>query len=195
MQFRPCPFRAEASGRKFPQSSGKCSFFRLRQKDGHGDLCAIVRVPEKPAVLFQLQLYTLKKRIGAGKMQHAPRAQFGDARVVQRVLRGLRIGPAEPARAEQDAAELHAQHLRAGEDPLAAVRGGRVDAVMLTRLSRFSYHRLALYLILCFLQDHGVGLITTEYELRYILYLRGFERTLLDRAQENGCNALWAEGE
>lgn len=33
---------------------------------------------------------------------------------------------------------------------LAAVRGGRVDAVMLTRLSRFSYHRLALYLILCF---------------------------------------------
>lgn len=34
-----------------------------------------------------------------------------------------------------------------------------------------------------------------EYELRYILYLRGFERTLLDRAQENGCNALWAEGE
>ena len=45
---------------------------------------------------------------------------------------------------------------------LAAVRGGRVDAVMLTRLSRFSYHRLALYLILCFLQDHGVGLITTE---------------------------------
>lgn len=74
---------------------------------------------------------------------------------------------------------------------LAAVRGGRVDAVMLTRLSRFSYHRLALYLILCFLQDHGVGLITTEYELRYILYLRGFERTLLDRAQENGCNALW----
>ena len=31
---------------------------------------------------------------------------------------------------------------------LAAVRGGRVDAVMLTRLSRFSYHRLALYLIL-----------------------------------------------
>ena len=27
---------------------------------------------------------------------------------------------------------------------LAAVRGGRVDAVMLTRLSRFSYHRLAL---------------------------------------------------
>lgn len=61
---------------------------------------------------------------------------------------------------------------------LAAVRGGRVDAVMLTRLSRFSYHRLALYLILCFLQDHGVGLITTEYELRYILYLRGFERTL-----------------
>lgn len=59
----------------------------------------------------------------------------------------------------------------------------------------FSYHRLALYLILCFLQDHGVGLITTEYELRYILYLRGFERTLLDRAQENGCNALWAEGE
>lgn len=25
--------------------------------------------------------------------------------------------------------------------------------------------------------------------------LRGFERTLLDRAQENGCNALWAEGE
>ena len=58
---------------------------------------------------------------------------------------------------------------------LAAVRGGRVDAVMLTRLSRFSYHRLALYLILCFLQDHGVGLITTEYELRYILYLRGFE--------------------
>ena len=55
--------------------------------------------------------------------------------------------------------------------------------------------RLALYLILCFLQDHGVGLITTEYELRYILYLRGFERTLLDRAQENGCNALWAEGE
>ena len=54
---------------------------------------------------------------------------------------------------------------------------------------------LALYLILCFLQDHGVGLITTEYELRYILYLRGFERTLLDRAQENGCNALWAEGE
>ena len=39
---------------------------------------------------------------------------------------------------------------------LAAVRGGRVDAVMLTRLSRFSYHRLALYLILCFLQDHGI---------------------------------------
>lgn len=63
---------------------------------------------------------------------------------------------------------------------LAAVRGGRVDAVMLTRLSRFSYHRLALYLILCFLQDHGVGLITTEYELRYILYLRGFER-MFDR--------------
>lgn len=78
---------------------------------------------------------------------------------------------------------------------LAAVRSGQVDAVMVTRLSRFSYHRLTLYLILCFLQDHGVGLITTEYELRYILYLRGFERTLLNRARENGCDALWAESE
>lgn len=78
---------------------------------------------------------------------------------------------------------------------LAAVRSGQVDAVMVTRLSRFSYHRLTLYLILCFLQDHGVELITTEYELRYILYLRGFERTLLNRARENGCDALWAEGE
>ena len=114
MQFRPCPFRAEASGRKFPQSSGKCSFFRLRQKDGHGDLCAIVRVPEKPAVLFQLQLYTLKKRIGAGKMQHAPRAQFGDARVVQRVLRGFCVRTAKTACAQQNTAEIprhDAQHV------------------------------------------------------------------------------------
>lgn len=34
---------------------------------------------------------------------------------------------------------------------LEAVRRGQVDAVMITRLSRFSYHRLAVYLILCFL--------------------------------------------
>lgn len=80
MQFRPCPFRAEASGRKFPQSSGKCSFFRLRQKDGHGDLGAIVRVPEQPAALFQLQLHALKERIGAVEPQYAPRAKLGNAR-------------------------------------------------------------------------------------------------------------------
>lgn len=65
---------------------------------------------------------------------------------------------------------------------LEAVRRGQVDAVMITRLSRFSYHRLAVYLILCFLQEHGVALITTEYDLRYILYIRGFERCLLGHA-------------
>ena len=119
-----------------------------------------------------------------------------------RVWLYARTADARPGVLEEQLNSLYREAERRGDldrpalfAMLAAVRGGRVDAVMLTRLSRFSYHRLALYLILCFLQDHGVGLITTEYELRYILYLRGFERTLLDRAQENGCNALWAEGE
>ena len=102
MQFRPCPFRAEASGRKFPQSSGKCSFFRLWQKDGHGDLGAIVRVPEQPAALFQLQLHALKERIGAVEPQYAPRAKLGNARVVQRVLRGLRVRAAKAARTQKN---------------------------------------------------------------------------------------------
>lgn len=65
---------------------------------------------------------------------------------------------------------------------LEAVRRWQVDAVMIPRLSRFSYHRLAVYLILCFLQEHGVALITTAYDLRYILYVRGFERSLLGHA-------------
>ena len=65
-------------------------------------------------MLFQLQLYTLKKRIGAGKMQHAPRAQFGNARVVQRVLRGFCVRTAKTARAQQNPAEIprhDAQHV------------------------------------------------------------------------------------
>lgn len=114
MQFRPCPFRAEASGRKFPQSSGKCSFFRLRQKDGHGDLGAIVRVPEQPAALFQLQLHAIKERIGAVEPQYAPRAKLGNARVVQRVLRGLRVRAAKAARAQKNPAKVprhDAQHI------------------------------------------------------------------------------------
>lgn len=65
---------------------------------------------------------------------------------------------------------------------LKAVRDGKADAVMTTSLSRFSYHWLVVYLILCFLQDHGVALITTDYDLHYILFLRGYERLLLTRA-------------
>lgn len=76
---------------------------------------------------------------------------------------------------------------------LEAVRRGQVDVVMVTRLSRFSYHRLAVYLILCFLQEHGVALITTEYNLRYILYVRGLETPLLSLAQRENEMILWQE--
>ena len=47
-------------------------------------------------------------------MQHAPRAQFGDARVVQRVLRGLRVRAAKAARTQKNPAEIprhDAQHV------------------------------------------------------------------------------------
>ena len=47
-------------------------------------------------------------------MQHAPRAQFGDARVVQRVLRGFCVRTAKTARAQQNPAEIprhDAQHV------------------------------------------------------------------------------------
>lgn len=76
---------------------------------------------------------------------------------------------------------------------LEAVRRGQVDAVMVTRLSRFSYHRLPVYLILSFLQEHGVALITTEYDLRYILYVRGLETPLLSLAQRENEMILWQE--
>ena len=36
-------------------------------------------------------------------------------------------------------------------------------------------------------QDNGVLLITTEYELHYMVYRRGFERPLLARAAQCGC--------
>lgn len=74
---------------------------------------------------------------------------------------------------------------------LKAVRDGKADAVMITGLSRFSYHWLIIYLILCFLQDHGVALITTKYDLHYILYLRGFETPLLSRHHRKNGLAPW----
>ena len=44
-----------------------------------------------------------------------------------------------------------------------------------------------MFYFLCFLQDNGVLLITTEYELHYMVYQRGFERPLLARAAQCGC--------
>lgn len=58
---------------------------------------------------------------------------------------------------------------------LKAVRRGEVDAVAVTRLSRFARKRSKLCKILAELQANDVVLITTDVSLRYQLYLYGLD--------------------
>lgn len=86
-----------------------------------------------------------------------------------------------------DACRPNCLHRPALFTMMKAVREHQVDAVMVTRLSRISYSGRWMFYFLCFLQDNGVLLITTEYELHYMVYQRGFERPLLARAAQCGC--------
>ena len=63
---------------------------------------------------------------------------------------------------------------------LRAVRRGDVDAVAVTRLSRFARKRSKLCKILVELQASDVTLITTDVSLRYQLYLYGLDRVIAD---------------
>ena len=47
-----------------------------------------------------------------------------------------------------------------------------------------SYDIATLYRILCFLQNYGAVLITTETNLRYELFLTGLENRLLSRPKK-----------
>lgn len=67
---------------------------------------------------------------------------------------------------------------------LKAVRQKRVDAVMVQSLDRISHDIATLYRIMCFLQNHGVVLITTKTDLQYELYLTGLESRLLSRPKK-----------
>ena len=86
-----------------------------------------------------------------------------------------------------DACRPNCLHRPALFTMMKAVREHQVDAVMVTRLSRISYSGRWMFYFLCFLQDNGVLLITTDYELQYMVYRRGFERPLLARAAQCGC--------
>ena len=61
---------------------------------------------------------------------------------------------------------------------LKAVRQGEVDAVAVTKLSRFGRKRSKLCKILAELQANDVMLITTDVSLRYQLYLYGLDRVI-----------------
>lgn len=63
---------------------------------------------------------------------------------------------------------------------LRAVRRGDVDAVAVTRLSRFARKRSKLCKILAELQASDVTLITTDVSLRYQLYLYGLDCVIAD---------------
>lgn len=63
---------------------------------------------------------------------------------------------------------------------LRAVRRGNVDAVAVTRLSRFARKRSKLCKILVELQASNVTLITTDVSLRYQLYLYGLDCVIAD---------------
>lgn len=74
---------------------------------------------------------------------------------------------------------------------LKAVRRGEVDAVVVTRLSRFARKRRKLCRILAELQANDVTLITTDVSLRYQLYLYGLERVIADCPKErNRCAGI-----
>ena len=74
---------------------------------------------------------------------------------------------------------------------LKAVRRGEVDAVAITRLSRFARKRSKLCKILAYLQANDVMLITTDVSLRYQLYLYGLNRVLANCAKErNWCGGI-----
>lgn len=71
---------------------------------------------------------------------------------------------------------------------LKAVRRGEVDAVAVTKLSRFARKRSKLCKILAELQANHVTLITTDASLRYQLYLYGLDRVIADCPKErNQC--------
>lgn len=61
---------------------------------------------------------------------------------------------------------------------LRAVRRGDVDAVAVTRLSRFARKRSKLCKILAELQASDVMLITTDVSLRYQMHLYGLDRVI-----------------
>lgn len=63
---------------------------------------------------------------------------------------------------------------------LRAVRRGEMDAVAVTRLSKFSRKRSKLCKILAELQANNVTLITTDVSLRYQLHLYGLDRVIAD---------------
>lgn len=74
---------------------------------------------------------------------------------------------------------------------LKAVRRGEVDAVAVTRLSRFARKRSKLCKILAELQANDVMLITTDVSLRYQLYLYGLDRVIADCPKErNRCAGI-----
>lgn len=74
---------------------------------------------------------------------------------------------------------------------LKAVRRGEVDAVAITRLSRFARKRSKLCKILAYLQANDVMLITTDVSLRYQLYFYGLDRVLANCPKErNRCAGI-----
>lgn len=74
---------------------------------------------------------------------------------------------------------------------LKAVRRGEVDAVAITRLSRFARKRSKLCKILAELQANHVTLITTDVSLRYQLYLYGLDRVIANYPKErNRCAGI-----
>lgn len=74
---------------------------------------------------------------------------------------------------------------------LKAVRWGEVDAVAVTRLSRFARKRSKLCKILAELQANDVTLITTDVSLWYQLYLYGLDRVIVDCPKErNRCAGI-----
>lgn len=74
---------------------------------------------------------------------------------------------------------------------LKAVRRGEVDAVAVTRLSRFARKRSKLCKILAELQANDVMLITTDVSLRYQLYLYALDRVIADCPKErNRCAGI-----
>lgn len=74
---------------------------------------------------------------------------------------------------------------------LKAIRRGEVDAVAVTRVSRFARKRSKLCKILAELQANDVMMITTDVSLRYQLYLYGLDRVIADCPKErNRCAGI-----